>query len=220
MALTLVIGNKNYSSWSLRAWLALNHTGTPFEEVVVPLYEAGSTAAITRYSPSGKVPVLRDGDVTVWESLAICEYLAEKFPDKGLWPRDGAARAVARAISNEMHAGFRALRDTMVMNIRAKGRKVEMGDAVTGEIQRIADIWAAARAKFGAGGPFLFGTFTIADAMYAPVVTRFRTYGVALEGEAKTYADAVWDMPAMQTVRKAAAAEPWVIERFERGRLN
>src|SRR5512143_2258865 len=196
--LTLVIGNKNYSSWSLRPWLVLRQADIPFEEVRIPLYRPDSAARLTAWSPSGKVPALRDGDTTVWDSLAICEYLSERFPGRHLWPADAAARAVARSVSAEMHAGFAALRQHVSMNIRArypgKGRTAES----LADIQRILAIWTDCRARFGQGGDFLFGGFGIADAMYAPVVLRFQTYGVALTGVARDYADAVRALPALQ----------------------
>ena len=214
--LTLVIGNKNYSSWSLRPWLVLRQAGIPFEEVRIPLYVPESAALLAAWSPSGKVPALHDGDIRVWDSLAICEYLNERFPDKQLWPLDAAARAVARSVSAEMHAGFGALREHMSMNIRArypgKGRTPEC----LADIERILAIWTDCRAHFGGGGDFLFGRFGVADAMYAPVVLRFQTYGVALEGAARDYAKAVLAVPAMQEWVAAGVAETERIEMFER----
>ncbi|HET9149313.1 MAG TPA: glutathione S-transferase family protein, partial [Alphaproteobacteria bacterium] len=177
---TLVLGNKNYSSWSLRAWLAMKASGAEFEEVVIPLYEADSRAAILRYSPSGKVPCLVHGAVTVWESLAIAEYLAEVFPNAGLWPTAPAARAYARAICSEMHAGFIPLRRALPMNVRAHHAGFPLPEDVQTDVNRVEAIWRGARGQFDAGGPFLFGTFTIADAMFAPVATRFATYPVRL----------------------------------------
>ena len=211
---TLVVGNQNYSSWSLRPYLALEHVGVPFDLVVVPLRHNDTRERILRYSPAGRVPVLRHGDLTVWDSLAICEYLAELFPAAGLWPADSAARAVARSISAEMHSGFTALRSTMPMNIRAERRK-DIPEDVAADIARIRELWRDTRARFGEGGKFLFGAFTIADAMYAPVVTRFRTYGVTLEGEEVAYAQAVWDLPAMRKWADAARKEEWVISAYE-----
>jgi glutathione S-transferase len=213
--LTIYLGNKNYSSWSLRPWLALKHTGAAFDETMIPLYDAPSKAAILAHSPSGKVPCLIDGTVTVWESLPICEYLAEAFPAARLWPAERAARAVARAVSGEMHAGFRALRQALPMNIRAH----RPGHAVLAEaradIDRVTALWRDCRGRFGAGGDFLFGDFTIADAMYAPVVSRFVTYGVALDRAAAAYCEAVTALPAMQDWIAAAKAEPTVIPAFE-----
>jgi glutathione S-transferase len=212
---TLYVGNKNYSSWSLRPWLAMQQAGAEFEEVVIPLYEPTSRATILKYSPSGRVPALRHGELVVWDSLAICEYLAERFPDAKLWPEDAAARAVARAASAEMHAGFPALRGHLPMNIRSSFPNRDVTPEVQAEINRIAALWRDCRKRFGAGGPFLFGGFTIADAMYAPVVSRFRTYKVALDAEAQAYCDAVWSRPAMQEWAQAATNEPMVIESAE-----
>lgn len=205
----LVIGNKNYSSWSLRPWLALRVAGVDFEELRIPLYQEGSREAILRHSPAGKVPVLRHGDVTVWESLAICEYAAEVLaPGAGLWPEDPAARAHARTISAEMHAGFVALRSALPMNLRAAGARVPLAPEVRADVARVVAIWEDCRARFGAGGPFLFGRFGIADAMYAPVVTRFHSYGVELPAVARAYADAVRALPALQEWTAAGVAEP------------
>jgi glutathione S-transferase len=213
--LTLVIGNKNYSSWSLRPWLLLRQAGIPFDEVYIPLYRPDSAAALAQWSPSGKVPALHDGDVRVWDSLAICEYLAERFPDRQLWPADATARAVARSVSAEMHSGFAALREHMSMNIRARrpgrGRTPES----LADVERIQAIWTDCRARFGQGGDFLFGRFCIADAMYAPVVLRFQTYGVALKGAAKDYADAMLALPALKAWVADALTEAERIEKFE-----
>jgi glutathione S-transferase len=211
----LVIGNKNYSSWSLRPWLAMRQAGLPFREVRIPLYTPESKAQIRSYSPSGKVPCLVDGALAVWDSLAICEYLAERHPQAKLWPADPYARAVARSISAEMHSGFQNLRSNMSMNCRKRfpgmGRTVE----VAGEIERVQRSWGQAREKHGAGGPFLFGAFTIADAMYAPVVLRFRTYAVQLNPVCREYADAILALPAMQQWLADAEAETEVIAAFE-----
>jgi glutathione S-transferase len=211
----LVIGNKNYSSWSLRPWLAMRQAGLPFREVRIPLYTPESKAQIRSYSPSGKVPCLVDGALAVWDSLAICEYLAERHPQAKLWPADPYARAVARSISAEMHSGFQNLRSNMSMNCRKRfpgmGRTVE----VAGEIERVQRSWGEAREKHGAGGPFLFGAFTIADAMYAPVVLRFRTYAVQLNPVCREYADAILALPAMQQWLADAEAETEVIAAFE-----
>jgi len=211
----LVIGNKNYSSWSLRPWLVLRQAGIPFEEVRIPLYVPGSEPELTKWSPSGKVPALHDGDIRVRDSLAICETLAERFPEHALWPADAAARAVARSVSAEMHAGFGALREHMSMNIRARypgrGRTPEC----LADIGRILAIWTDCRARYGHGGDFLFGRFGIADAMFAPVVLRFETYGVALTGAARDYADAILALPALQAWVADAVAETERIERFD-----
>jgi len=214
---TLVVGNKNYSSWSLRAWLALKASGATFEEVVVPLREADTRVTILRYSPSGKVPCLIHGAVTVWESLAIGEYLAELFPKAGLWPQNAAARAHARAIAAEMHAGFLALRRTLPMNIRAKPHPgFPLTEEAQAEVNRIEAIWRDTRDRFASdGGPYLFGRFSLADAMYAPVAARFATYPVALGEDATRYRDAVMGHPFMVEWRAAAEAEPWMIPAFE-----
>ena len=218
--LALVIANKNYSSWSLRAWLMLKHVGTPFEEIVVPLRTPETRATIMRYSPSGKAPCLVNGETTVWESLAIGEYLAERFPAAGLWPEDANARAHARAIANEMHGGFIPLRRAMPMNMRANLPGYGMAQGVQEEINRIEAIWRDTRSRFGAGGDMLFGRFTIADAMFAPVASRFQTYGVALGETANAYAEALLALPAMKEWIAAAKAEPWMIPDFEKDGVN
>ena len=216
LTFTLVIGNKNYSSWSMRPWLVLRQAGIPFEEVRIPLYAPGSEIELAKWSPSGKVPALHDGDIRVWDSLAICEYLAERFPENELWPADAAARAVARSVSAEMHSGFTGLRENMVMNIRGRlpgqGRTPEC----LADIARILAIWTDCRARYGRGGDFLFGRFGIADAMFAPVVLRFQTYGVALEGTAGAYAGAILALPALQEWVADGVAEIERIEKFER----
>jgi glutathione S-transferase len=211
-ALTLVIGSKNYSSWSWRPWLALKRTGAPFEEVLIHLDDADKVARIARHSPTGKVPVLVHGEVKVWESLAICEHLAELFPEARLWPEDRAARAHARAVATEMHAGFGALRATLSMNLRGRSTrprdKSNLSPEVWADIERIVALWDDCRRRHGRGGPFLFGDFTIADAMYAPVVGRFRTYQVPLPPSAREYGDAVWAWPAVREWLDAARTEP------------
>jgi glutathione S-transferase len=212
---TLVVGNQNYSSWSLRPYLVLEHAGAAFDLVVVPLRHPDTRQRILQHAPSGRVPALRHGDLVVWDSLAICEYVAERFPEANLWPADSGARAVARSISAEMHSGFTALRNHMPMNIRADRRGRPVPDEVAADIARIREIWRDARARYGEGGRFLFGAFTIADAMYAPVVTRFRTYGVTLEGEEVAYAQAVWDLPALRKWAEAARMERWTIDAYE-----
>ena len=212
---TLVIGNKNYSSWSLRAWLLMKQSGLGFQEVRVPLYVAGSKETLRKYGPSGKVPVLIDGVVTVWDSLAISEYLAERHPERQLWPADTLQRAVARSISAEMHSGFAPLRSNMTMNCRGffpgLGRTVE----VAADIERIQRIWTDCRERFALNGPYLFGTFTIADAMYAPVVLRFKTYAVQLSPVAQAYANTVLALAALQEWIEAARAESETIPAFE-----
>jgi glutathione S-transferase len=215
-ALTLVVGNKNYSSWSLRPWLALRQARIDFAEIVVPLYQAESKAVLLRHSPAGKVPVLKHDGRRVWDSLAIMEYLAETFPAAGLWPEDAAARALARCIAAGMHAGFAALRAGMPMNLREHLPGKKRSAAVDADIARVTAIWRDCRTRFGQRGPFLFGTFTAADAMYAPIAARFRIYGVALEPTCRAYADAVLALPAFQEWQAAAQEEPWAITRFDR----
>ena len=201
----LVIGNKNYSSWSLRPWLALRASGIAFDEVQLPLFTDEFRRRIAEFSPAGRVPVLVDGDVRVWESIAILEYAAERWPDRGLWPAASAARAHARVVCAEMHAGFHALRAAMPMNLRSshpgKGRSPE----VDADIARVSDLWRDCLAR--SGGPFLFGAFGNADAMYAPVVTRFVTYGVALAPDLQRYSAAVLGLPAMREWHAAGCAE-------------
>lgn len=214
--LTLVIGNKNYSSWSMRPWLLMRQAGIPFDEVRIPLYTPQSAATLAKWSPSGKVPALHGDNIVVWDSLAICETLAERFPDGDLWPRDPLAQAVARSISAEMHSGFAALREQMSMNIRAHWPGQGRTTASLADVARILAIWTDCRARFGAGGDFLFGRFSIADAMYAPVVLRFQTYGVALDGPAKGYAEAILALPALREWVADAVAETERIEAFER----
>ncbi|HEY9904262.1 MAG TPA: glutathione S-transferase family protein [Candidatus Sericytochromatia bacterium] len=204
--LTLVIGNKNYSSWSLRPWLAMKQAGLDFAEIRIPLDAPMTYQEIRRYSPSGRVPVLLDGDVTVWDSLAICEYVAECFATN-LWPEDRVARAVARSISAEMHSGFASLRENLPMDCRAQLCVLGINPAVQADIDRITTIWRECREKFAAGGNLLFGHFTIADAVFAPVVSRFITYQVKLDPVSQAYVEAVWTLPAMQEWVAAATNE-------------
>jgi glutathione S-transferase len=212
---TLVIGNRNYSSWSLRGFLAARLAGVPFDQVLVRLSEPGSRDELLQHSPAGKVPVLKHGSRTIWDSLAIIEYLAEIRPDAGLWPADPAARAHARSISAEMHSGFPALRAHMPMNLRkslpGKGRDRD----VALDIERILAIWRDCRAHYGGSGPFLFGRFGAADAMYTPVATRFRTYAVELDEVAQAYVDAVLLRADYVEWHEAALEEPWVIAEDE-----
>jgi len=205
--LTLVIGNKSFSSWSLRPWLALKQIGLPFREVLVLLRRPQTKAEILRYSPSGKVPYLTDGSLGVWDSLAILEYLNELKPEAGLWPSDRGARAVARAGSAEMHSGFPALRQHLSMDLKRKPARGEWPSEATADIERVRAIWTECRQRFGSAGPFLFGGFTAADAMYAPVVTRFHRYGVSLDRELEAYRDAVLALAAMREWIDAAQKE-------------
>jgi glutathione S-transferase len=215
MALHLTIGNKNYSSWSLRPWLALKVAGIPFEETIIPIHVPGSKEKFMARSPAGKVPILQDGAVTVWESLAILEYLAENFPAAGLWPGDRGARAHARAIASEMHAGFQPLRRQCPMNMWRPVKKLELSAETAANVVRIDAMWSDCRTRFGAGGPFLFGGFTAADAMYAPVVSRFHTYAVAVGVASVTYMEAVMALPAWREWHAAAVMEDWVLAEDE-----
>ena len=210
---TIILGNKNYSSWSLRSWLALKQTGVAFDEEVIPLYEAGSVTKLLAHSPAAKVPILKHGDLTVWDSLAICEYLAEQFPEACLWPTDTNERALARAISAEMHSGFVALRGDMSMDMRHSAPDHIPGPGVDADIMRISEIWNECRAAHsGTGdGPFLFGDFTIADAMFAPIASRFRTYGVDLDSVCADYVEAIHTWPAFVKWFEAGVVEPYVI---------
>ena len=214
--LTLVIANKNYSSWSLRPWLLLKQFGIAFDEVLIPLDRPDTAQRVRENSPSGRVPVLRDANLTVWDSLAISEYLAEKFPQHPLWPTSVEARARARSVSAEMHSGFAALRENMTMNCRkhlpGKGR----APGVQQDIDRITEIWRDCRARYGAGGDMLFGKFSIADAMFAPVTFRFVTYGVDTDPVSAAYIKAVQALAPMQEWLAAARAEQEVIAQYER----
>jgi glutathione S-transferase len=207
--LVLHVGNKNYSSWSLRGYLAVAATGAPLRTEVIPLDQPDTRARIRAVSPAGRVPILVDGDLTIWDSLAIGEYVAERFPDARLWPADAAARARARSISAEMHAGFPALRAEMPMNLRARRPGVGHTPAALADAARVMAIWRDALAT--SGGPFLFGGFTIADAMYAPVATRFTTYGVELDDACRAYVDVIAAWPAFRAWADDAAREPWSI---------
>jgi glutathione S-transferase len=204
---TLIIGNKNYSSWSLRPWLALRQAGVDFTEVKLSLGVPETKAELRRYSPTGRVPVLMDGTLIIWESLSICEYVAECFPKANLWPKDRKVRACARSVSNEMHAGFADLRQTMPMDVRTRYPRKEAALAVQADIERITDIWQHCRQHYGKDGDFLFGSFTIADAMFAPVVARFVTYDVRLDPVCRAYVEAIWALPTMQEWIKAAEEE-------------
>jgi glutathione S-transferase len=215
--LELAIGNKNYSSWSLRPWLALRQSGLEFEETRIPLYQPESREALLAWSPAGKVPVLRHGAIAIWDSLAICEYLAETFPEKKLWPREREARARARSVAAEMHSGFGSLRAQMPMNVRASGRRVPRTPELEADVARVTQLWRDCLQAKDARGPFLFGEFSIADAMFAPVVFRFATYGVQLGKPEQGYADAVRTLPAMRAWAQAAAGETEVLPEAELG---
>ena len=213
--LVLVIGNKAYSSWSLRPWLLMKQAGIAFEEIRLSLYAEGAKQKLLEHSAAGKVPVLKDGDLTVWDSLAICEYLAERYPEKQLWPAQPAARARARSISAEMHSGFSNLRNQMPMNVRREIPGRARTPEVAADVARVETIWNECRSRHGADGPFLFGAFCIADAMYAPVASRFRTYGVALAGAGAQYAAAIHALPAMREWIAGAHAEAEVNPQYE-----
>jgi glutathione S-transferase len=216
MALKLVIGNKNYSSWSMRPWLALRAGDIAFEEVFIPLYTGEADKnRILAVTPSGKVPALVDGDVTVWDSLAIIEYAAERFPQARLWPEDRGARAHARSVSAEMHSGFMALRNECGMNLHRPIGAIALSAEARANVARIQQIWIECREQYGTSGPFLFGSFSGADAMFAPVVHRFRTYAIEVAPAARDYMAAMMTFPAFQEWTRAALAETLVIEKFE-----
>lgn len=215
MTLKLVIGNKNYSSWSMRPWMAMKIAGIPFEDRVISLDDPVFKPELAKLTPAGKVPVLIDGDRHIWESLAIIEYVAEKFPGAGLWPADAAARAHARVTSAEMHAGFAPLRRHCAMNMRRPPQKRELTPEVQSDVARIERMWSDCRARFGQGGPFLFGAAGAADAMYAPVVSRFHTYAIEVGEDARAYMKAVMALPAWSEWEKAARQESWVLPRAE-----
>ena len=213
--LILVIGNKNYSSWSLRPWLVLRHFGIPFKEVRVPLYRDDTNETLLGMSPSGLVPVLKHKDLTVWDSLSICQYLQELYPNLPLWPNDKRQRAVARSICSEMHSGFSALRNNMPMNCRksypGKGHTFE----TAADIKRITNIWRDCRVSYGNSGPMLFGNFSIADAMFAPVALRFNTYDVEMDSISDAYVSTILSMPEIIDWVSAAKLETEVLVDFE-----
>ncbi|MCM2396379.1 glutathione S-transferase family protein [Rhizobium sp. S95] len=211
--LVLYIGNKNYSSWSLRPWIGLTAAGIPFEERLIPFDFAAGNPLFRDISPTGRVPVLHHGALRVWESLSIMEYAAELFPDAGLWPEDVGDRAMARSISMEMLSGFRALRNACPMNIRREKGKIKLPQGVTDDVRRIEDIWRDMRRR--SGGPFLFGRFSAADAMYAPVVSRFDVYDLVSSGDTLEYMAAVQAHPAWIAWREAAKVETWVVPEDE-----
>ena len=223
MARRLVIANKTYSSWSMRPWLLMRAFAIPFDEIVIPLDQPHSKAEIARHSPAGKVPVLRDGGLLIWESLAIVEHLAETHPDLAIWPRDPAARARARSLSAEMHAGFAALRRALPMNMRREAKPAtldaETRAAVDADCARIKAAWADARTRFGQdaspAGPFLFGAFCAADAMFAPVVNRLAAYAVPVTATSRAYIDAMRAHPAWRDWETAALAEGWTLARID-----
>ncbi len=215
----LIIGNKNYSSWSLRGWLAAKQSGLHFDELTVNIqgedWEAAKRAEGEFQPSGGKVPVLWDGDAVVWDSLAILEYLADRVGRDRFWPKDDAARGMARSMVGEMHSSYLALRRSLPMNVRKRFEGVPLSEEVRHDIVRILGLWAEARARYGQGGPFLFGTYSAADIFYAPVVSRFITYGIQTPGFAQAYMQAMWEHEWMQGWIQAAEDEQWVIEKFE-----
>ena len=215
--LKLIIGNRNYSSWSLRAWLVLRQAGLEFSEEMVPLDMPDTKERLLAHSAAGCVPVLYHGDLKVWDTMAIIEYLAETFPDKSWWPENKPDRARARSVSAEMHSSFFGLRSEMPMNIRATDREITPSDQALADIQRIKAIWRDCLEQKSADGDFLFGSFCPADAMFAPVIARFRTYGIKLDDRLQAYSDAIWNTEGMVWWREASKDESWTIPREEVG---
>ena len=215
----LVIANKLYSSWSMRPWLAMRAVGLDFTETVIPLRMPDTAERIRQYSPSGKVPVLIDGDVKVWESLAIISYLSDVHPECRFWPEGKVARAHAKSIAMEMHGGFQALRQSCPMNLGKRFQTPAISDDLKANVARIEEIWRETRGKFAAGGPYLFGEFTAADAMYAPVATRLAAYSIPVAADTRAYIDAIYAHPAFVAWRTAALAEPWTVAAYEEGHV-
>jgi glutathione S-transferase len=215
--LKLIIGNRNYSSWSLRAWLAMRQAGLEFREEMVPLDLPDTRDRLLGYSDAGRVPVLFHNDLCVWDTLAIIEYLAETFPERPWWPTDPVARAMARSVSAEMHSGFPALRSEIPMNIRATGRMIDLSAEAIADVERVKVLWQSCLDRREPGGPFLFGAFCAADAMFAPLVSRFRTYGIGLSDSLQSWSDAVWNTEGMIWWRDASDQESWTIPGEEVG---
>jgi len=213
--LTLVIGNKIFSSWSLRPWFAMTAVGLPFEEIVIPLDKPDTERQIAEHSKAGRVPVLYHGKLKIWDSLAILEYLAETFPEKRLWPQGQAARAIARAVSNEMHSGFSALRNECAMNLRRPRMPVQVSDAANADAARIETIWRDCREKYGKAGRYLFGRFSIADAMFAPVVTRFDTYALPAGDHARAYMKTILETKTFRSWKESALKETFDLPQTE-----
>ncbi len=213
--LTLVFDNRNYSPWSMRPWLLMRQHGIKFDEVQIPLRQRDSLERKLAYSPAGKVPILLDGDMRIWDSLAIVGHLAEKFAEKPLWPADGEARAVARSVSAEMRSGFASLRSRMPLHCRARRPDAGRGPGVQEDIDRICEIWRECRVRYGAAGEFLFGEFTVADAMFAPVTSRFQTYGVELDRIEADYARAILALPAVRDWDGGCAGRAVRIAKFD-----
>jgi glutathione S-transferase len=212
---SLVIANKLYSSWSMRPWLLMRELNLDFDEIFIPLDQPDTRERILAYSPAGKVPILVDGEVRVWESLAIMDHLADLHPGKGIWPEDLAARAMARSISAEMHAGFAALRSACPVNLGKTYAERDRGEPVARDVARIAAIWREARERFGGDGPFLFGAYGAADAMYAPVVTRLDTYSITVDPVSRAYMDAILATRSFRDWREDALQEEWVVAHDE-----
>ena len=217
MSLTLVIANKAYSSWSFRPWILMRHFGIAFDEIVIPMAQEDTRTEMLRYSPAGKCPALRDGEIAVWDSLAIIEYVAESTPDKPLWPKPRAARAQARSLAAEMHSGFMGLRGLLPMNMRRAVKRHELTPEASADVARIEVAFKQARDAFGQAGSFLFGDFSGADAMFAPVVNRLHVYDVAVTAATRAYMDAMMALPAWQDWSAQAQAEPWTIGKYEVG---
>ncbi len=215
MPIKLIIANKAYSSWSLRPWILLATFNIPFEEVVIPMYRPDTKKKMLKYAPTGKVPSLQDGDVSAYESISVIEYIAEKYPQKAIWPKNKVARAWARSLSAEMHAGFMGLRQHCPTNFRRPVKKRELTEAAAADVQRIEAAWANSRKTFGKGGPFLFGKFCAADAMFAPVVNRLHTYDVPVSKDTRAYMDAIMALPAWQAWIKDAHKEKWTNETYD-----
>jgi len=215
LSLTLVVANKGYSSWSFRPFILMRHFAIPFDEIAIALGEEETRANILKYSPSARCPALIDGDLTIWDSLAIIEYLAETYPDIPVWPRAHDARAVARSLAAEMHSGFQALRVHLPMNMRRAVKRRELTPEAAADVARIETAWSDARQRFGAGGDLLFGGFSAADAMFAPVVNRLHIYDVPVSATTRAYMEAVMALPAYRDWQKGAAAETWRIAKYE-----
>jgi glutathione S-transferase len=212
---TLVIGNKLYSSWSMRPWVLMKQLGIHFDEVLIPLDQPDTKQKIREHSPAGKVPILIEGDIAVWESIAIMDHVGETYEDAEVWPRDPHARAMARSVAAEMHAGFTGLRSACPMNLGKRFPERDRGPAVARDVARITEIFQEARGRFGSGGPFLFGEFSAADAMYAPVVTRLDTYSIPINPVSRDYTQAILSLPAYREWLTAALEEPWVLAHDE-----
>jgi glutathione S-transferase len=215
MGLTLVIANKAYSSWSFRPWILMRHLGIPFEEITIPMARDETRAEMLRYAPTGKCPSLHDGEIAIWDSLAIVEYLAESFPELAIWPKEKAARAHARSLAAEMHSGFVGLRSHMPTVFRRAVKKRNLTPEAESDLSRIEAAWSDARSKFGISGHFLFGDFSAADAMFAPVVERLRAYDAPVGAQTRLYMEAMMSLPAWREWVAGAEAEPWHIDKYD-----